>query len=685
MGAPGRYSPAMYKRTMLVAAVAASGAAGQLQEAPPAAPQPGGVKYEDLPPAVKLGVRAESVRRAWPVIPIVVVTADERSYLEAVAKWDTTARFPVLIDDGSERAREDIARFVRGFKPEKVVRWQAEDRAWPAAGAERRAMIEAAMLRSWSKPLPQEAEGPKLASMDDLIVRWKRIGVPMAGIVAADAADPAWTGALALAMGRCQPIAWVTTTGHVNGAMSRADFETLSVAIEKACDNTGLKWRALGDDLDSLAFCLNAPVKVQLDASNVAATTDLLARHAAAGREGQPEGRDNGERWGWAGQVFGSPAAAAYTAMSALFQVSKTAWVFDGYPDTQPWNEYDATKAGDILRDAKFDVTVDDNGKQGDRWWRSRCGYGIDAGFIAVNSKGMADEFNLDPGQLRPGDLPFLTVPSMVYFVHSWSAAAPAERYTVGGRWVERGAYAYLGSVHEPYLKAFVPTPAIAARVTNHFPWAAAVRPDNHMQVWKLATLGDPLAMLGERAPRAAAPLPLGGATDVDEEMRAAMTAGDFAGAIARLVMLGRDADAARLAAALRRDQRTAFTSAVAAAALPAALRAKDPDLAVACFEQFSAAEAADPWRRDVLWHACRTRLNSDPSEAMLAVLRTNLRVDQVGQDAADLARPVASKLGRDAALTMLADAAPRCTTGYDKARIEEAVKRFTPLPGRGR
>src|SRR5262249_2665902 len=157
--------------------------------------------------------------------------------------------------------------------------------------------------------------------------------------------------------------------------------------------------------------------------------------------------------WAWAGQVFGSPAGAAYMAMASMFQTSRTAWVFDGYPDTQPWNEFDATKAGDILRDAKFDVTVDDNGKQGDRWWRSRTADGVDGGSTAVNSRGMADESNLEPGHMRPGDVPFLNVPSMVYFVHSWSAAAPAERYTVGGGWIERGAYAYLGSVYEPYLK----------------------------------------------------------------------------------------------------------------------------------------------------------------------------------------------------------------------------------------
>jgi len=43
-----------------------------------------------------------------------------------------------------------------------------------------------------------------------------------------------------------------------------------------------------------------------------------------------------------------------------------------------------------------------------------------------------------------------------VHFIHSWSAVTPDDRNTVGGRWLSNGVYAYVGSVDEPYVQAFV-------------------------------------------------------------------------------------------------------------------------------------------------------------------------------------------------------------------------------------
>jgi hypothetical protein len=381
--------------------------------------------------------------------------------------------------------------------------------------------------------------------------------------------------------------------------------------------------------------------------------------------------------------VFGNQAQSAYRAMCALFLMSKSAWVFDGYPDTKPWNDFDGTKAGKVLKDAGFDVTVDDSPKNGERAWRSRCEFGVDAGLIAVNSKGMADEFNLDPGQCRPGEVPFLRTPSVVYMVHSWSAAAPNERGTVGGRWLERGAYAYLGSTYEPFLQAFIPTPILTARMAMSYPWGAAIRPDNTVQAWKLATIGDPLITFGPPAPRAETTLPIAETLSVEDQMRQALAAKKFEDAVVALTVLGRDGDAAKLGAALHRDEPKEFTPAVAAAVLMPALRARDAGTVLACYQQFSTEQAADPVRRDALWHACEMSLAGEPSEAMLSVLRVNLRPDQIGEDAARLARPFAQRFGRDAAIGMLEDSRPKATTDYDRHAIDEAIKALKLVHGR--
>lgn len=635
-------------------------------------------RLEDLPPAVRLGVRAQAVRGGWPTLSTVVIVPDEASYAAAIAAWTMQARYPVLIDDGTQAAREDIARFVRAFKPATVVRWSAAE-AWPADGAERQARIEAALFRAWSGRLPREEAEPKVGSQEELIARWVRIGAAPPGVVVADAADPAWPAALALAAGRCQPIAWVKAPGNVNATMTAAEAESLEVAVQSACERLGVPWRELGDAIDAVTLCVNAPAKVAAADGGVIALTDLLGRLAGEGGS-----RVKGARWAWSGQVFGGGARAAYAAMSALFTVPERAWLFDGYRDEKPWSAYDATAAAPPLRQMKLDVTVDDAPSQGERAWRLRSSLGVDAGLITVNTHGGADEFNLEPGRCRPGDIPFLDVPAMVYFVHSYSAAVPGERATVAGRWLERGAYAYLGSVQEPFLHAFVPTPAVAARLAGGFPWGAAVRFDGKTDAWKLATFGDPLATLGRAPPRAGSDLPLAGATDVQEEMRRATTEGRFEEAVSLLTVLGRDKDAARLAAALLRDDPAKFAPAVAAASILPLLRAHDAATLVRAYGMLPADLASDPVRRDALWHACYTLMGSSLDEASLAVLMTNLRPDQVGRDAAELARSVVrlhGAGGRDAAAGMLAEARRASTTDEDRNRVDEAIKSLNLIP----
>ena len=159
----------------------------------------------------------------------------------------------------------------------------------------------------------------------------------------------------------------------------------------------------------------------------------------------------------------------------------------------------------------------------------------------------------------------------------------------------------------------------------------------------------------------------------------------DSGGTIGRRIIqvLGRDQDAAMLGAALHRDEPRQFTPAVAAAALLPAFRSRDVDTVIACYQQFSAEQAADPVRRDALWHACWLGLTTDPTDEMLSLLRENLRPDQIGEDAAALARPLASRLGRDTATRLLNESLPRATTDYDRNAIKEALKRFEPRPGR--
>jgi hypothetical protein len=631
---------------------------------PGQAPAAFGQRMEDLPPAARLGARVELVRRRIPVIPVVVLASDRWSYVEAIAGWSVTARYPVLYDDGSPEAGEDIGRFVRGFSPRRVVRYSS-----PAGGPEDaggvRGRIEDAAARAWGA-----------SSAAELGKAWAGIGFTPPGVVAANERDPAWTGALAFAAGRGEPIIWVNGSGEgggVDGEMSAASCDSLAGALERACDGTGLAWRGLGDAIDAVTLCLAAPSKVRTGADATCAMTDLIGRHGAD----DGRGRVNGARWAWAGQVFGNESQASYRAMCALFLQPKSAWLFDGYPDSPPWNTWDASRAAEVLGRMGLTTVLDDTPRQGLADWEFRASRPLDAGLVLVNSKGNADYFELSPGQGRPGDTPMLVVPAAVHFVHSWSAAWPTNRDTVAGRWLERGAYAYAGSVQEPFLQAFVPTPAVAARLGSGYPWGAAVRMDQG-PAWRITVIGDPLMTVGPEAPRSEAELPLAGVVDAADALPGLLKEKQFATALALLTRLGRDSDAARLGRAMMKDDPASFTPEAAAATVLPLFRAGGADRVsalVEVFERLPPQEADRPGLRDALWLACMPGLSGKRDERLLGVLRANLRSGQVGRDAAALAPALSAVHGRRAASAMLGEARGLARSGPDADAIDAAVR----------
>lgn len=464
---------------------------------PPAAPQqpadavPATTARADdpwagLPHQVRLGARASLIRRNLPVVPTVVIVPDGRSYVAAISRWSMNARYPVLIDDGSWTAQRDIARFVRAFNPRQVVRWSAPDAAMPAEPHGRRALIEAAVASAW--------DADDAASLP---ARWESVALHPPGVVAMSDADPAWTAGLALAAGRGQLIAWVPASRDaVGGTTSMLELDERSALIEQACEASGYSWQALGDDIDAVTLCLNHPVKIDLgdaDQRRMLATSDVIGRH----REGERT-----RRWAWGGQIFGSEAAAAYRAMCGLFLQPRNAWLFDGYDATQPWVQWDATAAAAELEKARIATVVNDADIQGADDFRMRAAGrhgpasngaatedgapaassslgGVRFGMILVNSSGHAEFFDLRPGRALAGDAPIMAHPAMVYFVHSWSATSPDDRGTIAGRFLEHGAYAYIGSVHEPYLQAFIPTPVFVKRMLARAPLGISARTDD--------------------------------------------------------------------------------------------------------------------------------------------------------------------------------------------------------------
>jgi len=585
------------------------------------------------------------VQRIAKLLNTVVIVPDAPSYLAAIGAWTPTQRFPVLIDDGSFECHDQIARFVRGYGAANVVRWRigGGDATHPAPDSFNtvtEADIGTAVARSWG--LPQEQ-----ATLSNLGTLWKFNTFQPLGLVAVNTEDPAWPAGAALASARGQVLVFVKTKRGVDTLMSPADADALSRTLEEAAEASGVPWRQTGDGLEAITLCLNTPNRLDKGGGEFLAVTDRIGRLGT--------GVTADARWAWCGQIFGSPSRAVYHAMCSLFIQPRGAWLFDGYSESPPWNEYDATKAGSLFTQAKFSVEVMDTPRQGAADWRLRAARPVDAGVILVNSSGNDDFFNLQPGKARPGDVPILLKPAVVHIVHSWSATNAGNRDRLAGRWLERGAFCYAGSVHEPYLQAFLPTPVVAARLLTGAPFGAAVRPDTS-PLWKITVIGDPLFTLTQERALVDEPLPLEGGAGIRDGIRASLDAKNFAAAFRDMNLCGMDDASARLAAALLASTPDAIDPGAAEQMVLPLFRAGRTELVWQAFARMDTPRRANPMLRDALWLTTEPLLTGRSDDVLLTTLKGAIRPEQGARDALQLGRAWATRHGRESAMAMLGE-----------------------------
>lgn len=579
---------------------------------------------------------------------MVAIARDPGSYVRLIAAWGPGGRFPVLFDDGSGRAAEHIARFVRAYQPERVIEIP-ERPGWPDDPMAQRNAIESSLLAAWDV-----ADNPP--RMTALAERFAELNYRSPALVVANSEDPAWPAALALAAGRGLPIAWVNTADQtdVNKTISRTGAGLLAEQIEAGAERTRLLWRGLGDELDAIALCLNVPARMEIGNGEHLALTDVLGRHN--GHLEQPE-NTNPKRWAWTSQIFGSESESAYRAMCSLFLSQSRAWLFDGYPVREPFTQYDLQPAAAALETGGFDVEIID-APQGNRLnWRTTASRPLDASFVMVNTRGAPDRFDLDPGQTWTPDVPHLHQPAAVHFIHSWSAVRPNDPSTIAGAWLARGAYAYFGSVEEPYLQAFVPPAAVAARFRGGLPWAAATRFDGDNPVWKLASFGDPLLTSAAALKRIDIPEGFGAGTiTLLERAEQAIQSRQFSEAARDYVRAGRDDLVVQLAADLLQSDRQSFTPALAKSAAMPAFREQNARVLTAAVSVLDRRTSDALGATDALWHLAFLRLKRQDDAAMIAVLQSRLRPRVLVRDARELVDAIVRHRGAEARAAAIAE-----------------------------
>ena len=614
-------------------------------------------------PVRRAGLRADLIRRSQKTVPTLVIVSDTRAFLHAVSGWEGAKRYPVLWDDGTVNAAEDIARFVRAFEPAEIVRLEPPESApkWPSARDDRERVLTQAAARAISE---------STADYDGALGSLRDQGLVSPGIVLLDVDDPAWVAGLALAAARLQPIGFIESPGRIAQPLTSEQADTIESEAQKLAEQTGLTWRGIGDQIDAITLCANTGTKLRFGPGK----SDLYATSARVGRFG-PNGA--GERWANTGQIIGSFRQACYRAMCALFLTPTDAFVFDGYEDKAPWNTYDGTQAAGLLRSAGMEVQVHDVPKNTAAIWTTLTARPLRGGLWLINTHGQQSVINLQRGAVRAVEIPMLETPAMVHIVHSFSTANPTNRGTVAGSMLDHGVYAMLGSVDEPYLQAFVPTPTVARRLAGGLSFAAAVRFDD-APVWKLAVLGDPLITFGPPGQRLeSSETGLSGElSSLDDALQGSLGERDIASAVRTLTLLGRDHDAARLALAVIDNPDMPLTTELAARCIPALFRDRKFEEVLVAYAALNDSQRQNTTLGDCFWFSGRFLLGSsaEPDRAE-RMMRLYQRPDARLNDAEEIAMRIKRRSTAEAVLFM-ESFRPKLTKQWEFDALEAALKR---------
>lgn len=435
------------------------------------------------------------------VVDQVVLAADVPSFLEAVAAWDDRAFFPVLIDDPAW-----TLPFLRAFRPSRIIRFRSSGRSRGQGPFEDWRAAQEAVGRSWVGNDPESTDLPPSGSPP------RGLGETPPGVVFSHPESPALAGAVALAAGRFQPLSRLgpivaeAKPGGTSRILRFGDVATEEQAvafarrIEGRLDTVAPSYKKLGDDVDFLTLAGDWPYRYRSERGEGIAIGDR-ALDDLVGRVLPDEKPDLDRarlRWAYAGRLLGDPAASVSRAMGSLFLQPESALFWNTYSGGPIWSDYDATGAAAVWRLIRpaAGASASRAGAAADlAAWRETFRSLDRCDFLAMNSSGDPGEFSIAGGPGLAADVPF-GPPRIVSMIHSFSAADPTDPSTIAGRFLERGTFAYFGSMNEPYLTAFRTPYLLAQMLSAEIPLGAACRQGPYEafgQPWRLVYLGDPL------------------------------------------------------------------------------------------------------------------------------------------------------------------------------------------------
>ena len=638
------------------------------------------VALEDLPWQYQLGFRSAQLTDRIALLDRVVLVPDLATWLDEIGRWQQGVQWPVLLEDDRY-----TPLFVRRFQPRELLRRPSIGKPLPSNPAGIEGLAGQMAVKAWGG----DPSSDSLDSIYESIAWWTP-----PGIVVTSYDDPAWPAALALAVGRGELLRTIEGDfGAVNGTLDTAGFARLDNQITRIFSESGYTWNSVGDDLDALTICRRMAVRTdtplptelrpavpaaqQVGGKDPIAVTDLLCRG--------PQGM----RWAINGWVFGNSARSIYMAMCSLFLDRDSVLLVSAYEGDGNWETYSIETAADNLREAGYElVGVHGGGNATLSAWQRLMMTGPQADVLFFNTSGSSVQLNLARETVgSPRDVPSLDRPLALHMIHSYSLHSPDSISTIGGRWLDRGVYAYVGSCDEPYLSAFVPPLALANRIGRFAPFLAASRMDvgPMAKPWRLVTIGDPLMLIEPPSKRVRKRITneletAEGTIDVRSQtllqIRSAMENEDRvvgAETLGNLHLLGQDQLASKLWERMQEnDIEDDLTVDRARAMLPVLFTSRNATGFLSAYRLAGEPEG-DP--REMLWSLWTPRLASVRSAADLALFERALRPTQMADDLQVILPGLVRNTGNMEWNPAVARAMDRATNDYDRMRLKELLK----------
>ncbi len=394
--------------------------------------------------------------------PIIIVP-DRPTFLYYLSTWTPEKRFPIFV--GADKYVEKFARVYNDGDNHYVY---ADKEKLPAID---QSLVYRALLASFAEgDLDSIKED---ASSDDLREYFISHSIEPKGVVVTSLSSSELLGGLALASHHRQVLDFYDPpAAPLFGTYPTEVKEQIRKAIIEHLDSWEFEYRGLGRGIDTLTLALDMPIKYNhgfsLDDAINRETPDAIRPYAYTGRL-----MDLGK------------GLAVYQAMCSLFLDTTDALFFDRWPEK--WGR--SLKLGCYAMRKKIPSVWFHDFKD----WRSVTNPINTYDFIFVNAAGYPSEWS--GGTMD--DIPD-TLPVAINFSHSSSANDPTNPDTIAGRWLINGAFAYYGSISEPYADSFNVSYDIVTRIIDGIPFARATAekstlPSNRVKPWKLIFIGDPL------------------------------------------------------------------------------------------------------------------------------------------------------------------------------------------------